>query len=54
MYTDNQAAIHLYEKWGFQREGTMTKYAFRDGSFADALMMARIRDANRGPASGAV
>jgi putative acetyltransferase len=54
VYTDNQAAIHLYEKWGFQREGTMTKYAFRDGSFADALMMARIRDANRGPASGSV
>jgi putative acetyltransferase len=54
VYTDNQPAIHLYEKWGFQREGTMAKYAFCDGGFVDALMMARIRDAVRAPADRAV
>ncbi len=53
VYTDNESAIRLYERWGFQREGTMAKYAFRDGGFADALMMARIRDAIPGPASPA-
>jgi len=45
VYTDNEAAIHLYERFGFEREGTMRQHAFRDGSYVDAYMMARLRPA---------
>jgi putative acetyltransferase len=43
VYTDNEPAIRLYERFGFEREGTMRQYAFRDGRFVDAHMMARLR-----------
>ena len=42
VYTDNKAAIKLYQKYGFKIEGTLEKYAFRGGDFADAYTMARI------------
>lgn len=42
VYTDNKSAIHLYEKYGFLIEGTLTKYAFRDGAYIDAYSMARL------------
>lgn len=45
VYTDNERAIRLYEKAGFEIEGTLRQYAFRDGAFTDAYAMARIRDA---------
>lgn len=44
VYTDNGAAIHLYEKFGFVVEGTKRKYAFRDGEYVDTHVMARVRD----------
>lgn len=43
VYTDNAPAIRLYEKFGFVCEGTHRQYAFRDGAFADAYTMARLR-----------
>lgn len=43
VYTDNEPAIALYRKFGFEIEGTMRKSAFRDGEFVDAHMMARIK-----------
>ncbi|MBA2617412.1 MAG: GNAT family N-acetyltransferase, partial [Rubrobacter sp.] len=43
VYTDNKAGIALYEKFGFEREGTHRRYAFRDGEYVDAYSMARIR-----------
>ena len=43
VYTDNAAGIALYEKFGFEREGTHRRYAFRDGGYVDAYSMARIR-----------
>jgi putative acetyltransferase len=43
VYTDNQPAIHLYEKFGFQIEGTARGYALRAGQYVDAYMMARLR-----------
>jgi putative acetyltransferase len=43
VYTDNLAAIALYEKHGFHREGLLERYAFRDGAFADVFAMARLR-----------
>lgn len=44
VFTDNPAAIHLYEKLDFQIEGTLRRYAYRDGEYADVYMMARVRE----------
>lgn len=43
VFTDKEPAIALYRKFGFEIEGTLRKYAFRDGEFVDAYAMARIR-----------
>ncbi len=43
VYTDNDAALALYKKFGFVIEGTHTAFAFRDGVYVDAYSMARIR-----------
>lgn len=43
VYIDNPAAIALYSKFGFEREGTKRAFAFREGQYVDAHMMARIR-----------
>lgn len=42
VYTDNHAAIALYRKHGFEVEGTLRRYAFRDGAYVDAHAMARL------------
>ncbi len=36
-------AVRLYKKFGFEMEGTLRRYAFRDGTHADAYAMARLR-----------
>jgi len=41
VYTDNETALKLYRKFGFEIEGTMRGYAMRDGQFVDAYAMAR-------------
>lgn len=43
VFTDNERAIRLYQKCGFEIEGTLRKFAFRDGQFVDAHAMARVR-----------
>jgi putative acetyltransferase len=43
VYTDNVPAIKLYENLGFEIEGTLRAYSFRDGRYADAYAMARLR-----------
>lgn len=43
VWTDNAAAIHLYEKFGFVIEGTGRQYARRAGELVDAYFMARLR-----------
>ncbi|HYO63702.1 MAG TPA: GNAT family N-acetyltransferase [Pyrinomonadaceae bacterium] len=43
VYTDNEPAIRLYERFGFEREGTLRRHAFRDGRYVDAYMMGRLR-----------
>lgn len=41
--TDNPAAIHLYEKLGFEHEGIKRMHVYGDGRWADSYLMARIR-----------
>lgn len=43
VYADNEAAIGLYQKFGFETEGRLRQYAIRDGMMVDALTMARLR-----------
>lgn len=43
VYSDNEAAQALYRKHGFEVEGTAREYAFRDGRYVDALLMARVK-----------
>ena len=44
VFADNAAGIALYEKFGFEKEGTHRRYAFRDGGYVNALTMARLKD----------
>jgi L-phenylalanine/L-methionine N-acetyltransferase len=43
VYTDNERAIRLYQRFGFETEGTHRGYALKAGVYADALVMARLR-----------
>ncbi len=43
VYVDNVPAITLYRKFGFEIEGTHQRFAFRDGEYVDAHVMARLR-----------
>ena len=43
VYADNEPAVRLYERFGFEREGLLRQYAFRDGRYVDALVMGRLR-----------
>ena len=43
VYVDNEPAIRLYKRFGFVIEGTRRAVAFRDGTFVDDYVMARVR-----------
>ncbi|MBN8952253.1 MULTISPECIES: GNAT family N-acetyltransferase [unclassified Rhizobium] len=43
VYADNAPAIGLYEKFGFETEGCLRAFGFRNGEYVDALTMARLR-----------
>jgi L-phenylalanine/L-methionine N-acetyltransferase len=43
VYVDNAPAIALYEKFGFEAEGTHRRFAFRKGEYVDAYSMARLK-----------
>jgi L-phenylalanine/L-methionine N-acetyltransferase len=43
--TDNARAIRLYERCGFEHEGTRRADVLRDGELVDCHSMARLRDA---------
>ncbi len=42
VYTDNERAIALYRKFGFEIEGTHRAYALRAGKYVDGYSMARL------------
>jgi putative acetyltransferase len=44
VYTDNEPGIRLYKRFGFVIEGTHRSYAYREGQWADAYSMARLRN----------
>ena len=43
VFTDNEPAQRLYERSGFDIEGTLKQFAFREGEYADVYAMARLR-----------
>ncbi|SDT00799.1 GNAT family N-acetyltransferase [Pseudomonas granadensis] len=47
VYADNEAAIGVYRKFGFETEGLFRDYAVRDGQWVDTLSMARLRGASK-------
>jgi L-phenylalanine/L-methionine N-acetyltransferase len=53
VYADNEAAIGLYRKFGFEIEGRHRGYALRDGVYVDALAMARLHPNPPGIVPGA-
>lgn len=44
VFVDNEPAIALYRKFGFQVEGTLRDDAWREGRFVDSYVMARLHD----------
>lgn len=43
VYSDNTRAIHLYEKFGFERCGTMPHaFKLKDGTYRDEIMMVKM------------
>jgi putative acetyltransferase len=42
VYTDNEAGMSLYRKFGFAQEGTLRANALREGRFVDSHLMARL------------
>jgi putative acetyltransferase len=43
VFTDNEPAITLFEQHGFAREAVMRRYALRDGTYGDAILLAHVR-----------
>ncbi len=42
VFTENNAAVHLYKKHGFTIEGESPAYAFRNGDYASVYHMGRV------------
>ncbi len=42
VYTDNEAAIHIYKNFGFEIEGLMRCDSFRNGTYIDSYLMGRL------------
>jgi len=44
VWDGNDAAIRLYESFGFEVEGRLRRFVYVDGAYRDALIMARLKD----------
>lgn len=44
VFVDNEKAIGLYKKYGFEIEGKLRKAAVRNGKYVDEYIMARVTD----------
>lgn len=42
VHADNVRAVKLYESLGFEHEGRLRDYSFREGGYVDALFMGRV------------
>ncbi len=42
VYDDRRDALELYRQHGFEREAVLRRYAFRDGQYSDACLLARL------------
>ena len=42
VHSDNEPAIHIYKNFGFEIEGLMRCDSFRNGSYIDSYLMARL------------
>lgn len=42
VFVDNPRAVALYERFGFEHEGTLRAYGLRNGTFVDVHTMARL------------
>lgn len=42
VYSTNEPAVALYERFGFEVEAELTDYAFQYGNYINALQMARV------------
>jgi L-phenylalanine/L-methionine N-acetyltransferase len=49
VHVDNERAIRLYRKFGFEVEGTLRANVFRGGAYVDAHIMARLKVGARVP-----
>ncbi|MGK9233206.1 GNAT family N-acetyltransferase [Inquilinus limosus] len=43
VWADNEPAIALYKKYGFEIEGRERGWGYRDGQYVDSYLMARLR-----------
>ncbi|WP_380183210.1 GNAT family N-acetyltransferase [Kalamiella sp. sgz302252] len=43
VFADNEVAVGLYQRFGFETEGRARRFAMRNGKLVDALYMARFR-----------
>ena len=43
VFTDNAPAVALYQRFGFEIEGTVRRFALRNGEYVDAYFMARMK-----------
>jgi putative acetyltransferase len=42
VYEDNERALRLYRDAGFEEEGRKRAFAFREGGYADVILMGRV------------